>query len=188
MSNETGSAILTALYHQKRDEAERLADASPELTVWEAAALGRNDTLRTLLTRDPATAHLCAADGFFPLSLAAFFGPPETVKLLLDAGADVTAASQNTMHVQALHAAVGQRRADSIALLLDRGADPNARQQVGYTALMAAAGAGREDIVSLLLARGADPSLVSDDGKTAASLAREHGHGDLAGRLDVTRA
>jgi uncharacterized protein len=187
MSNETGSAILTALYNQKRDEAERLAHASAELTVWEAAALGRNDTLRALLARNPAAAQSCAPDGFFPLSLAAFFGPPETVQLLLDGGADVAAASQNTMRVQALHAAVGQRRADSVALLLDRGADPNARQQVGYTALMAAAGAGREDIVSLLLARGADPSLVSEDGRTAASLAREHGHGELAERLDVMR-
>jgi ankyrin repeat protein len=180
MSNDPGSPILAALYNQKRDEAERLADAAPELSVWEAAALGRNDRLSDLLSTDPAAAASCAVDGFFPLSLAAFFAPAATVKLLLDAGADVSAASRNAMRVQALHAAVGQRRADTVALLLNRGADPNARQQVGYTALMAAAGAGREDIVSLLLSHGADPSLVSEDGKTAAILAREHGHADLA--------
>lgn len=188
MPTDPGSPVLNALYHQQRDEAERLADAAPELSVWEAAALGRDDRLRTLLAARPDLAGALAADGFHPLSLAAFFAPAATVRLLLEAGADVSAASHNAMQVQALHAAVGQRNVETVTLLLDRGADPNARQQVGYTPLMAAAGAGRDDIVSLLLSRGADPALVSDDAKTAASLAREHGHTALADRLEVIQA
>ena len=71
------------------------------------------------------------------------------------------------------------------ALLLGAGADPNARQQVGYTPLMGAAAAGRDDIADLLLEKGADPALVSEDGKTAADVAREHGHTALADRLGV---
>jgi len=43
------SEILAALYHQKPDEAVRLADAAPSLTIWEAAALGRDAAIERLL-------------------------------------------------------------------------------------------------------------------------------------------
>ena len=180
---DPGSAILTALYHQKREDAERLASAAPHLTVWEAAALGADDRLRALLDADPSLANAWAPDGHTPLGLAAFFAPVSTARLLLQHGADVLAAARNEMKVQPLHAAVATRNVKTTELLLEEGADPNARQQAGYTPLMGAAGAGRDDLVNLLLARGADPAAVSEDGKTAAALAREHGHEALAVRL-----
>jgi ankyrin repeat protein len=181
------SNILTALYRQQRDEALRLAGSAQTLTVWEAAALGRDADLERLLARDASLVNTAAPDGHYPLGLAAFFAHPSTVRLLLERGADVHAAAQNQMKVQPLHAAVAGRSADAVAALLDAGADPDARQQVGYTPLMGAASAGRADLVDLLLARGADPGLTSEDGKSAASIAREHGHTDLAERLAVTR-
>lgn len=176
------SSILAALYNRKRDEAEGLA-AQAALTIWEAAALGRDDRVAELLRDSPSAIDEWTPDGWTPLMLAAFFGPASTVRLLADAGAYVSAAARNPMKVQSLHAAVGARNRESVELLLDRHADPNARQQVGYTPLMGAASAGREDIVLLLLSRGADPALVSEDGKTAADVAREHGHAELADRL-----
>ena len=179
------SAILSALYNRKHDEAKRLADAAPELTVWEAAALGRTAALDPLLASDPALANAPGADGNVPLGLAAFFGHVETMRRLLEQGAEVAATAANFMKVQPLHAAVAARSAAAVALLLDRGADVNARQQVGYTPLMGAASAGRDDLVDLLLRHGADATLVSEDGKTAADLAREHGHEGLAKRLSV---
>jgi ankyrin repeat protein len=181
----SSSAILTAMYNRQRDEAVRLASAAPTLTVWEASALGDNDRLRELLDHDAALANAYAPDGFLPLGLAAFFAPAATTKLLLERGATVGVAARNSMKVQALHAAVAARNADAVRMLLDRGADPNARQQVGYTPLMGAASAGRADLTDLLLQRGADPSLLSEDGKTAADLARDHGYADLAERLIV---
>ena len=102
---------------------------------------------------------------------------------LLDRGAEVTATAQNFMKVQPLHAAVAARSTAAVALLLERGADVNARQQVGYTPLMGAASGGREDLADMLLRNGADPSALSEDGKTAADIAREHGHEALAARL-----
>jgi uncharacterized protein len=183
MPNSPGSAILEALYHRDSARAQQLAAASDALSVWEAAALGRDEALAPLLARDPALANAPAPDGFPPLTLAAFFAPVSTVACLLAAGADVGAASRNDMQVQPLHAAVASRNIDSMRLLLAAGADPNARQQVGYTPLMGAAGGGREDILDLLLAGGADPGAVAEDGKTAAAIAGEHGHQDLARRL-----
>ena len=182
------SDILNALYRQQRDEAIRLAEDRAALTIWEAAALGRDAELRRLVDADATLVNALAPDGNFPLGLAAFFGHPASVRLLLERGASVSAAAQNPMQVQALHAAVAGRNAEAVAAILDAGADPNARQQVGYTPLMGAASANREDIVDLLLARGADPSLLSDDGQTASGIATDHGHGALAERLARTPA
>jgi ankyrin repeat protein len=182
---DPGSAILTAMYHNKRDEAQRLAAEAAALTVWEAAALGADDRLKTLLERDASLANAFAPDGHTPAGLAAFFAPASTTRLLLDRGAAVSTPARNDMKVQPLHAAVAARNAGAVALLLERGADPNARQQLGYTPLMGAANAGRDDMVDLLLDRRADPAMVNDDGKTAADIARDHGHVALAERLSV---
>lgn len=183
MSQDPGSPILAALYQRQPGEARRLAGTASALTIWEAAALGDLEALDAHLAADAALANAPALDGFLPLSLAAFFAPASAVGRLLDAGADVGTASGNAMQVQALHAAVASRNVEAVRLLLDHGADPNARQQVGYTPLMGAAGSGREDLVDLLLAHEADPAIAAEDGKTAASVAREHGHTGLADRL-----
>jgi ankyrin repeat protein len=182
---DPGSVILAAMYQNKRDEAQRLAAEAPTLTVWEAAALGADDRLAALLDGDGSLANAFAPDGHTPAGLAAFFAPPTTTKLLLERGASVGTPARNVMKVQPLHAAVAARNADAVALLLARGADPNARQQIGYTPLMGAASAGRNDIADLLLQKGADPGLVSDEGKSAADVARDHGHTALADRLSV---
>jgi ankyrin repeat protein len=180
---DPGSAILMALYQRKRDEADRLAAAAPQLTVWEASALGADDRLAALLDADPSLVNAWAPDGHTPLGLASFLAPVSTARLLIERDADVHAVARNDMKVQPLHAAVAARNVQTTALLLERGADPNARQHVGYTPLMGAAGSGLDDLVNLLLARGADPAAVSDDGKTASAMAREHGHQALAARL-----
>ena len=177
------SDILTALYRQQADQANRLADAATALTVWEAAALGRDAVLERLVAADQSLVNAFSPDGYLPVALAAFFGHPSAVRLLLTRGAAVDQPARNPMQVQPLHAAVAGRNAEAVAAILDRGADANARQQAGYTPLMGAASSGRADIADLLLDRGADRSLLSDDGKSAEIIAQEHGHPELAARL-----
>jgi ankyrin repeat protein len=87
------------------------------------------------------------------------------------------------LKVAPIHAAVSNGDLEIVRMILERGADVNARQQNDYTALHGAAGAGRMDLVELLLAHGADPSAVTDDGKTPADVAQERGQAATASRL-----
>jgi ankyrin repeat protein len=62
-------------------------------------------------------------------------------------------------------AAINDRTA-VLRVLLDRGADVNARTRAGWTALTYAAWRGHAEAVRLLLARGADPNVTDREGWT----------------------
>ncbi|MGH3005076.1 MAG: ankyrin repeat domain-containing protein [Gaiellaceae bacterium] len=178
------SEILQALYDGDEARVAALLADDPQLDVFEAAALGRTELLRAQLDADPLAAETFADDGFTPLHLAAFFRHAETARLLVERGAPVdVVARHETIVVTPLHSAVAARNEETVALLLDRAADPNARQEGGFTALHGAAQQGDEPIVDLLLRHGADARLAAEDGRTAADFARESGHKELAARL-----
>ena len=182
-SPEGTSLLCLAVYYGQREIAGAIAAVKGDIDVFEAALLGRVDRLRALLDADPALLNAYAADGFYPLGLAAYFKQPAAARLLLDRGADPNQAARNPAKVTALHAAVSSDQLQIVEWLLDAGADVNARQQMDYTPLMGAAANARTAIMELLLARGADPSMRTTDGKTAADLARDHGHEAVASRL-----
>ena len=60
---------------------------------------------------------------------------------------------------------------DIVKLLLERGANPNSKDDIGYTALLIASIEGHTDTVQLLLDRGADPNIPANDGDTALMMA-----------------
>jgi uncharacterized protein len=178
------SALLWAIYMGQalvRDYLlERLAAHGALLDVYEAAALGDIPRLNAILSADSEAINLPAGDGWTPLHLAVAFGSPEAAEVLLAHGALVNAVSQNAQHNQPLHAALALgRNPATVQLLLDKGADPNARQTGGYTPLFSAAASGQRELVELLLRGGADPSLTDDSGKTAAQFTRDRGHAEL---------
>jgi ankyrin repeat protein len=115
--------------------------------------------VRELVDADPSLANAWADDGFQPLGLASFFGQPETARVLVERGADVNSASRNQMKVMPLHSAAAaqdpQVRYEIAELLLEAGADPNARQQDDYTPLMAADQHGDARLRELLVRHGA---------------------------------
>jgi len=151
--------LLEAVYRGDRARVEELLAADPELDVFEAAAVGRTDRVRDLLDQDPELANAWAEDGFQPLGLASFFGHVEAARLLVERGAEVNSASRNEMKVMPLHSAAAtgdpESRYELVKVLLEAGADPNARQQDAFTPLMEADQLGDARLRELLVERGA---------------------------------
>ena len=179
------SPILLAMYYGHPEIARLLADRSPTLSIHEAAAIGDEAAVRRLLDADPSLLDAFSEDGFPPLGLAIFFRHPALARLLIERGADVSAAARNAQKVAPLHAAAAVADRDTMALLLARGADPNARQQNGVAPLHGSASRGDLESAKLLLAAGADRHAKTSDGKTAAHYARERGFPDLAAWLSA---
>jgi len=178
--DETGDSILLmTLYGRMPEIRDIILAHRPELSIFEAAALGDTGAVQDRLAGYPELVHAFSHDGFTALHLAAFFGHPETAAALIDAGADINAPSTNqtiSLRATPLHSAIAARHAEIARLLIARGADPNARQDGGITPLHAAAAAGEDALVRDLLARGADPHARTDDHRTAADFARLCGH------------
>src|SRR5262249_22317159 len=180
------SPLMDALYHGRTDEARKLAEASGDdaLSVHEAAALGRTARLTALLDADPALANAWSDDGFQPLGLAAFFGQREAVVLLLGRGGELNTPARHQFHVTALHAALAGPDPSIAYVLLEAGADVNARQQGGMSPLHEAAHTGNLEITRALLAHGADPPAPNAAGPSPAMIARERGHVAVAEHLE----
>jgi uncharacterized protein len=184
------SALLWSIYSGQtlvRDFfLAEMAQSGIALDVFEAAAAGNLAALRQALDASPDSVSAYSADGWTPLHLAAAFGTPEAVRLLLESGASVNAISKNAQTNQPLHAALALgRNAESIRLLLDAGADPNARQTAGFTAIFSAAAANRLDLAEILVAHGANAGILNDFGQSAAGFARERSHTELADWLEA---
>lgn len=178
------SALLFACYNRRRELIDLLVSALPELDLFEATAVGRLDRVTALLAEDTSRALAFTADGFTALHYAAFFGQPEAAEALLTASADPNAQARNPMQVRPLHSAAAGQRA-VVALLLQYGADPNTRQQGGWTPLQGAAHLGDAEMVRNLLEHGADRAAANDEGKTALELARAGGHTHLFDLLRI---
>lgn len=168
------SALMQALYTGDTATVEELLAAGPELDVFEAAALGRVERLRDLLDADPDLVRAWSPDRATALHFAAFFRQPEATRLLVDRGAELEAVSPTFGDVTPLHSACASGERESARILLEAGADPNARQQSGFVPLHAAAQNGDEQLAQLLLARGADPEAATDDGRTARDFGLAH--------------
>ncbi len=174
------SALMKARYHFRMEMVEALVAAKPELDIFEAAAMGKRERAKELVRAQPELMRAWSPDGFTALHLAAFFGQPEMVALLLEHGAVVNMTAHNPMKVMPLHSAAAARNLKSVELLLEHGAEVNAQQQGGWTALHAAAHHGDVAMAKMLLARGADPKDTNGEGKTALDLAVADGHEEVA--------
>ena len=178
------SPLLIALYHGRRDLADLLLAQGWQPDAFEAAALGDTDRLRAALDTEPSAVTRFSNDGWTLLHLAGFFGHVNAVRLLLERGVGVNAVSVNGMRNTPLHAGLsGPMGIEGARLLVEAGADVNARQHGGYGPLHSAANRGAIDLIDLLLDRGADPNAAAEDGRRPIDFARERGHAEAVAHL-----
>lgn len=146
-----------------------------DITTDFADALRANHTeaVNEILTRHPELANSADERGFPPLVMAAYYDGAETVKVLLDAGADINARdrSGNT----ALMGATFKGYERTAGLLISNGADVNARNYNGATALIFTATFRQTEIAKQLIKAGADTQLSDANGNSPADHARIQG-------------
>src|SRR5712692_5092247 len=78
-----GSAILTAVYHRQKEIVNLLVARGATLSLADASAAGELERVERLVEQSPGALNAFSADGWTPLHLAAFFGHPKVVELLL---------------------------------------------------------------------------------------------------------
>jgi len=131
------------------------------------AAMSRDLADVRALLEQGSDVNATQVDGSTALHWAAHFDDPDTAQLLIDAGANITAA--NRAGVSPLQLATVNGSVAMIALLLDAGVDPNEPlTQHGDTALMMAVRTGQTDAVRLLIEHGADVNAPENWGGTTA--------------------
>ena len=103
-------------------------------------------------------------------------GDTAVVKRQLDEGADINATDGG---LTLLTKAATEGYLKTAKLLIDKGADINARTNEGSSALMAASMAGYTKIVELLVNAGANAKAKNNMGYTAEMYAKEKGYTNI---------
>ena len=206
-SDAGSTALMQAIHDLDQTRLLLDAGANPNVrpddgrtaVIVAASRFGSAPVVRLLLDRG-ASAAASTANRQTALRLAAGTGDVDVMRLLIERGADLKAdaAAALTQAILAKCRACveiviqqADRRAfgdalvvmarwgdpDAVRLLLDRGADINARDADGRTPLMMASYSDADSIavVRLLIERGADVNLRTPSGDTAVSLAAARG-------------
>jgi ankyrin repeat protein len=182
-NQESGSAILTAVYHRQKEIVNLLVARGATLSLFDAAAAGELERVERLITESPQLVNEYSADGWTPLHLASFFGHPRIVELLLASGADVAACSTNANGNTPLHAALAANQKMAAGLLVGHGADVNATDAGGWRPLHLATANNNLDSMKTLIAQGADLRATNKDGLTPLTLAEQRNHREAAALL-----
>ncbi|MBN1412334.1 MAG: ankyrin repeat domain-containing protein [Spirochaetales bacterium] len=126
-----------------------------------------------------------------PLHWAASSCNPEAVDVLIGAGANLEARDSHEKNTPLIAICWGGNNEcgyKTVKLLLEAGADPNARRVENSTALIFVARYGNVAMIRLLLDHGADPALKRKDGMNAYQIALAGNHSEAARLLKLALA
>ena len=174
------SPLMLSCYYKKPEVSTLLLSYVKDLTIYEAAAVGKFDSIANIIYHRPDLINSFSEDGFTPLGLACYFGKEDVARYLLLKGADPNIPSQNGYNVYPINSSVAANNADITKILLEAGADVNVAQSSGVTPLHSAAHHGNIELLILLLEAGADTTTKTEGGRTAAAIASANGHHDIA--------
>ena len=111
---------------------------------------------------------------FYPEGLSVVLDSP--VPLLFESVADLSLKRESDEGDTALHRVAERGHNPSVQFLIDKGVDPNIRNDYEETPLHKAVEEGHIQVVQFLLDRGADPTMTDSDGESALHLAAQKGY------------
>lgn len=174
------SPLMLSCYYKKPEVTGLLLNYVNDISLFEAAAAGKFDTVAHLVTANPNTLDDYAEDGFTALGLACYFGHFDVARYLVLKGANVNLQSNNGFNVFPIHSAAAGNYIEIAGMLIENGAKVNVIQQAGATPLHSAAQNGNLELIILLLENGAELFIRMEGGKLPADLAREKGFEEIA--------
>ncbi|XP_068517577.1 DNA-binding protein RFXANK isoform X4 [Anas acuta] len=164
----------TLTNRQRGNEVSALPATLDTLSIHQLAAQGELSQLKEHLRKGENLVNKRDERGFTPLIWAAAFGEIETVRHLLEWGADPHALAKERESALSLASMGGYT--DIVIMLLERNADINIYDWNGGTPLLYAVRGNHVKCVEALLARGADLTTEADSGYTPMDLAVALGH------------
>ena len=169
------AAIVQVLIDAGADiEAKTALEKSP---LYWACFSGELGVVETLL-RAGAGVQSTDTKGNTCLMLASICGHTEIVRTLL-CMPEVQLDQPDYNGRTALHHAATKKHADVVQVLIDAGADIEAKTRLDRSSLHKASGSGGLDIVKMLVSAGADVRAINSDGHTCLFTASFQGHTDI---------
>ena len=182
------TAVSTVLFPLVLAAAIAPVRAGAEVTLVDAVKRGDQSAIRTLLSQDLVDANDAEPDGTTALHWASHRGDIDTVRRLIEAGADI--AVTNRYGISALWLAAAEGHGVVVEALLGAGADPNtSRGNNGESVLMIAARGGRLDVLERLVGHDADVNVQDRIREQSAVMwAAAEGHAEAVRLLARTGA
>ncbi|XP_023407962.1 DNA-binding protein RFXANK isoform X2 [Loxodonta africana] len=159
----------TLTNRQRGNEVSALPATLDSLSIHQLAAQGELSQLKEHLRKGDNLVNKPDEHGFTPLIWASAFGEIETVRFLLEWGADPHILAKERESALSLASMGGYT--DIVGLLLERDVDINIYDWNGGTPLLYAVRGNHVKCVEALLARGADLTTEADSGYTPMDLA-----------------
>jgi len=177
-------ALTLALSRREREPEDRLLNSS--LSLWERVGVREIIGLTPpIVARSEPLVHFRKEKGS-RLLLTHLLPPFATAKLKDEPRADLTPnpnlinAATDDDGSTALMFAANEGQAEATRLLIEKGADVNARRKDGHTPLVAAvAGGGKLEVIKVLVENGADCNAAGAFGVSALRMA------ELGGQTEV---
>ena len=181
--DSAGCTALLAAAEKHPDVVEVLIDAGADVEVKDTAGRSplllacRSGALAVVRVLVKAGAGVCVADneGNTCLALASANGHTETVRTLL-CMPEVDVNQSNTRGLTPLHGAVLKNHPDMVQVLIDAGADIEAKDDEMYSPLHCACEVGALEVVKMWIKVGADVCATDCDGDTCLTVAAYYGH------------